>query len=112
MGHTARTVAVILFIAVAAAAGLYSAQRPTVARGDALAAMIVTSNPLLERLECDDKVPIGQAGATFGCKAIFKNGDEAAYTFGLDRAGRISVVDRGATKTTPRIKKTSDPWGD
>lgn len=112
MDHTARTVAVILFIAVAAAAALYCAQRPTVARGSVLAAELVTANPLLERLDCDDKVPIGVAGATFGCKAIFKNGDEASYTFGLDRAGRINVVERGETKSMPRIKKTSDPWGD
>ncbi len=110
MGHTARTVAVILFIAVAAAAALYCAQRPTVARGSVLAEELVTANPLLERLECDDRVPIGLAGATFGCTAFFKNGDEAAYTFGLDRAGRINVVEQGETKTRPTIKKTSDPW--
>jgi hypothetical protein len=110
MGHTARRVAVILFIAVAGAAALYCAQRPTVARGSVLAAGLVSSNPGLERLDCDEKVPIGVAGATFRCKAFFKDGAEADYTFGLDRDGRINVVDRDETK--PRIKKTSDPWGD
>jgi len=104
MDHTARTVATIVFIMAVAAAALYCAQRKTVARGDVLAAMLVQSSPRLERLECPREVPIGVQGATFECKAFFKNGEVADYTFALDREGRI------ATQSTPRIQKTSDPW--
>lgn len=111
MGH-GRSIAVIAFIAAAAAAALYCAQRPTVARGSVLAGQLVESNPLLDRLDCDAEVPITVSGATFDCKAFFKNGDQVDYTFGLDRNGRFSVVEWGATRPLPRIKKTDDPWGD
>jgi hypothetical protein len=107
-----RSAAVLVFIAVVAAIALYCAQRPTVARGRVLAGSLVESNPMLAALDCDPEVPIGVTGATFRCKAIFKNGDEAAYHFHLDRAGMIQVVDQGDARSAPRIKKTTDPWGD
>lgn len=69
-------------------------------------------NPTLESLDCQDRVPIGVAGATFQCTARFKNGNLVDYTFGLDREGTINVVEEGTTRSAPRIKKTSDPWGD
>ena len=105
-----RSAAVLVFIALIAAAGVYCALRPTVAKGDVLAAELVEANPLLEHLDCDDQVPIGLAGANFGCKARFKNGDQADYKFALDRNGRISVVEEGETRSAPHIKKTDDPW--
>lgn len=107
-----RSAAVILFIGLVAAVAIYCAQRPTVAQGDVLAADLVESNPTLAALDCQREVPIGLAGATFECKAMFKNGDEVDVTFALDRAGMITVVQRGETRSAPRIKKTSDPWGD
>lgn len=107
-----RSAAVIVFIALVAAVALYCAQRPTIARGSVLAADLVEANPLLLALDCDPEVPIGLRGATFQCRAHFKNGDEVDYTFGIDREGRINVVDRGEARSVPRIKKTSDPWGD
>ena len=57
-------------------------------------------------------MPIGLAGANFKCLAEFKNGDRVHYTFGMDRSGSITVVEQSETVTAPRIKKTSDPWGD
>jgi hypothetical protein len=107
-----RSAAVLLFIVLVAAAALFCAQKPTVARGDALAASLMESNPLLSAMECDREVPIGMTGATFACKAHFKNGNEIDYTLAMDRAGTIRVVEHGDTKTAPRIKKTTDPWGD
>jgi hypothetical protein len=107
-----RSVAVIVFIGLVTAVALYCAQRPTIARGSVLASSLVQSNPLLAGLDCDAEVPIGTTGATFQCKATFKNGDEADYRFHLDRAGMIQVVDQGDTRSAPRIKKTTDPWGD
>lgn len=107
-----RSAAVIVFIAVVAAVALYCAQRPTVARGDAIAAELVEMNPLLRAMDCDREVPIGMTGATFACKAHFKNGDSVDYTLAMDRSGAIRVVEHGATTSAPRIKKTTDPWGD
>lgn len=107
-----RSLAVILFIGLVAAVAIYCAQRPTIARGDVIAADLIQSNPTLETLDCQREVPIGISGATFECKAKLKNGDQVDLTWNMDRAGMISVVDRGETRSAPRIKKTSDPWGD
>jgi len=111
MGH-GRSIAVLVFIGVVASAAVYCAFRQTVARGDVIAGQLVEANPLLQRLDCDKEIPIGVEGAEFACQAYFKNGDEAAYRFKLDREGRITVADQGKTTSKPRIKKTSDPWGD
>jgi hypothetical protein len=111
-----RSLGVILFIGLVGAAAIYFAQRPTVARGEVLAADLLESNkgayPPLKALECDRDVPIGLAGASFDCDVEFKNGDRVHYTFAIDRDGHITPVQRGAMHSEPRIKKTSDPWGD
>jgi hypothetical protein len=101
-----------VFIALVAAVALFCAQKTTVARGDAIAAELLESNPLLSGMECDRDVPLGLSGATFGCKAHFKNGNEVDYTLAMDRAGQIRVVEHGETRSAPQIKKTTDPWGD
>jgi hypothetical protein len=101
-----------VFIALVAAVALFCAQKTTVARGDAIAAELLESNPLLSGMECDRSVPLGMTGATFACKAHFKSGNEVDYKLKMDRAGQIRVVDHGETKSAPQIKKTTDPWGD
>jgi hypothetical protein len=106
-----RSVGVVVFIAIVAATAVYFAQRPTVARGEVLAADLVKSNPTVKSLECDQRVPIGMTGAKFNCDAEFKNGDRARYVFALDRNGTISVVEQ-SKQSAPQVKKTSDPWGD
>jgi len=56
---------------------------------------------------------IGMDGATFGCKVLFKNGDVVDYKFKMNREGDIVAIDHGPAATSePKIKKTSDPWGD
>jgi len=107
-----RNLGVITFIGLAAGAGIYFAQRPTVANGDVLAKDLVATNPLVKALDCDKHVPIGIAGANFTCDAEFKNGDRVKYRFAIDRAGAITVVEEGEKRSAPTIKKTSDPWGD
>jgi hypothetical protein len=110
-----RTLGVLGFITLAAAAGLYFAQRPTIARGDALAADLVRANPgALRALTCDPEVPIGVTGATFGCRAELANGATFQVQFALDRAGRIQATGEGelVAPAARAIKKTSDPWGD
>ena len=107
-----RSAAVIAFIVIVGATGIYFANRPTVARGRVLAADLVATNPLVKALDCDDKVPIGLSGGRFRCEAEFKNGDRQDLTLAIDRNGQITVVDQGQPVRAPRIKKTSDPWGD
>lgn len=107
-----RNAAVIVFIALVASVALFCAQRKTVAKGSALATTLLQSNPMLSGMTCDDNVPIDHDGARFSCKAQFKNGDVADYSFSMNREGSITVVDHGPTESAPRIKKTSDPWGE
>jgi len=107
-----RSVGVIVFIGIVGATAVYFANRPTVARGEVLAADLVQTNPLVKALDCDQTVPIGLSGGKFKCDAEFKNGDRQSFTFAIDRAGQITIVEHGQPVSTPRIKKTSDPWGD
>ena len=107
-----KSLAVILFIATVAAVAVYCAQQRTVARGEALAASLLETNPMLKGMACDERVPIGMDGATFNCKVTFKNGDVADYKFKMNREGDIVAVDHGPTTSEPHIKQTSDPWGD
>lgn len=107
-----KSLAVILFIAVVTAVAVYCSQQRTVARGEALGASLLDTNPNLQGMACDGHVPLGMDGATFNCKVTFKNGDVADYKFKMNREGDIVAVDHGPTTSEPRIKKTSDPWGD
>src|SRR3954452_23929499 len=76
-----KSLAVIVFIAAIAGVALFCAQKRTVARGEALGASLIESNPNLKTMHCDDAVPIGKDGATFACKVEFKNGDLVDYKF-------------------------------
>jgi hypothetical protein len=87
-----RSLAVLAFIAAVATGALYAAQRKTFARGSVLAA---------------DGVEIGVDGATFSCRAEFKNGLVEQLALTMDRAGVIHP----ATTTSPqKLKHSSDPW--
>ncbi len=112
MSRMLRSLGVIVFIAIVGATGVYLANRPTVARGEVLAADVLKSNPNVKALDCDTHVPIGMGGGKFSCHAEFKNGDRARFVFAIDRIGPITVVDQAERTTAPRVKKTADPWGD
>jgi hypothetical protein len=99
-----RSLAVIAFIAIVGAIGIYFAQRPTVARGSVLAAELAQSNPGVRSLECDDEIPIGHTGATFTCRVEMKTGDTGRLTFTMDRAGTITGVQE------TKIRTSGDPW--
>jgi len=103
-----RSLAVLAFIAAVGAGALYAAQRKTFARSSVLAADIVAANPTtLRAMNCDDGVEIGVAGATFSCRAEFKNGLVEQLDLTMDRAGVIHP----ATSTSPqKLKHSSDPW--
>lgn len=103
-----RSLAVLAFIGAVAAGALYAAQRKTFARGSVLAADLVAANPTtLRAMECEDGVEIGVDGATFSCRAEFKNGLVEQLQLTMDRAGAIHPHEQ--TPTAP-IKQSSDPW--
>ena len=107
-----RSLVVVAFIALVAGLALYLFQRPTVARGEVVAADLLSSNPkILTQLHCDDEIPIGVNGATFTCVAQFKLGAIRRLTFELTRAGNIKQVGNEAMPSddTPMIHK-DDPW--
>lgn len=107
-----RSLGVITFIAIAGAAGIYFAQRPTIAKGDVIAADLVQSNPSVESMTCDQEIPIGHEGATFFCGVVFKDGTAARLKFVYDRNGAITQVPHDGPAEVPAVKKTADPWGD
>ena len=107
-----RSLGVLLFIGIVGATGVYFANRPTIARGDVLAADLLHTNPLVKALDCDEKVPLGMTGGRFKCHAEFKNGDSVHFVFAIDRNGIITVAEQGEKSSVPQVKKTSDPWGD
>jgi hypothetical protein len=111
-----RSLAVIVFIAVVGGTAIYFAQRPTVARGSVLAGQLVESSKKqhlpVTAMECTPEVPIGMNGGDFECDVHFMNGDVVHYTFHMDRDAKIQPMKRGEAQSAPRIKKTSDPWGD
>jgi hypothetical protein len=104
-----RSLGVILFVAAVAGVAVYCALRPTIARGDVLAAELMTSNPSITKMDCDKQVPITKSGAEFSCNVAFRIGETARVTFKLSRTGKIEVT---KTVSGQQIKKTSDPWDD
>jgi hypothetical protein len=103
-----RSLAVLGFIGLVAAAALYAAQRKTIARGSVLAADIVAANPTtLRAMECQDGVEIGVSGATFSCHAEFKNGLVEEIELTMDREG---VIHPREERPTAPLKQSSDPW--
>lgn len=103
-----RSLAILAFIGLVGAGALYAAQRKTYARGSVLAADIVAANPTtLRAMECEDGVEIGVDGASFSCRAEFKNGLVEQIDLTMDRAGAIHP--RESQPTTP-LEHSSDPW--
>lgn len=103
-----RSLAVLAFIALVAAGALYAAQRKTIARGSVLAADIVAANPTtLRAMECEDGVEIGMTGATFSCRAEFKNGLVEQIELTMDREG---VIHPREEHPRAPLKQSSDPW--
>ena len=103
-----RSLAILAFIGLVGAGALYAAQRKTYARGSVLAADIVAANPTtLRAMECEDGVEIGVAGATFRCRAEFKNGLVEQIDLTMDRAG---VIHPSTGTSAQHLKHSSDPW--
>src|SRR5579862_3234392 len=108
-----RSLAVIVFIGGVATVAIYMARRPTIARGEVLAADLMKSNgATLKAMECDPEVAVGVKGAAFSCRAVFLTGKQQRLRLEMDRAGMIKQVgEDDLAAPSPRIDKT-DPWSD
>jgi len=98
-----RSLGVLLFIGIVGATGVYFANRPTIAKGDVVAADLQSGNKELKSLQCDKQVPIGMTGATLLCDYEFHDGRSGRVKVNLDRAGIWTAED-------VKIEKTADPW--
>jgi hypothetical protein len=97
-----RSLLAIIFIGAVAAGAGYLARRPTIARGDVIAADLMTKNAQLRSVECDPQIPIGVDGARFSCVVELKAGGAQRVALELDRSGVIREAGKTAT--------TADPW--
>jgi hypothetical protein len=104
-----RSLGVVLFIVVVASIALFCVRRTTMADGARLGIAIAHSNEHIRDVSCDKNIPVGMTGATFECHIYMRDGADAPYKFRMDRSGKIYPVTQEAT---PRVKKTTDPWGD
>ncbi|HVK85491.1 MAG TPA: hypothetical protein VM513_15335 [Kofleriaceae bacterium] len=88
----AKTVATIAFIGACAVIAGYLAQRPTIARGDALAAELQEDQSAdVTRIECDD-ARIGPRGAKFMCRVETATRGTGTVACELGRDGRIACL--------------------
>jgi hypothetical protein len=105
-----RSLAAVGFIALIGGTATYVSQRPTVARGEVLAAdLLETNHNLLQSLDCDPEIPVGVDGATFKCRAVFKLGAVKQLVFQMDRMGSIRQTSDHPLDDKPR-PSGADPW--
>jgi hypothetical protein len=98
-----RSLLVLAFIAVIAGGAVMLARRPTIARGDVIAADLLSKNPATIRaLVCDPEIPITVTGARFSCDAELASGERKRLQLELDRSGAIREVGEAAL--------AADPW--
>ncbi len=109
-----RTLATLVFIAVCGAAAVHLFQRPTVAAGPVMAADLLGQLRArgITQVTCDDRIPIGVAGATFHCRVAATDGSTAQIRYRMGRDGQLSgEVVEGTGATAGRVPASSDPWG-
>ena len=99
-----RSLLVIVFVGAVAAGAGYLAGRPTIARGDVIAADLLAKNhTTLHSITCESEIPIGVDGARFACVAELASGVTRRLDIQLDRGGSIRELGESAITQ-------SDPW--
>lgn len=113
-----RTLAVLAFIAGAAAVAILLAQTPTVADGRVIATgLLALFRPQgVTGVVCDQEISIGRRGAVFACTATLKDGAPQLLDCAMDRDGKITANPvagpRSGTLPGPGgIRASGDPWG-
>ena len=109
-----KTFAILAFIAAAGTGAVALSLSHTVIDGKVMAADLLgqLKKRGITEVVCDDKIPVGTAGATFACTVSANDGSTAKIEYTMDRAGSLSakLVD-GTGPTHERVPTTSDPWG-
>jgi hypothetical protein len=106
-----KTLAALVFIAGVAATALALAQRPTIADGRVLAAEILPAFRVqgIVGLLCDREIPVGRAGAKFGCTATLGRGTTQRLACSLERDGRFTCAPASGV-VRDGITTSGDPW--
>jgi hypothetical protein len=108
-----RTFLVLAFIAAAAAAGIYCARKPTIAKGSVIAADLVSQNKLRgwKSMECDENIEIGSDGAKFQCAVLLTDGDRARLGLTLTKQGAYMMAILEAPHPEHgHVPPKADPW--
>jgi hypothetical protein len=108
-----RTFLALAFIAAATAAGIYVANRPTIARGEVIAADLLAQFRTrgVKELSCDQEIHIGLDGAKFYCQMLATDGHRGILAVTLDREGQYRLVETETSAPDHRHAPTSaDPW--
>ena len=101
-----RSVAVLAFIGLAAAFGIYVAMQKTVIKGEVMAGNLLEQfrEKGVSKIVCDERIPVGASGAKFTCEVQGDDGSTAHVEYTMDRAGNLSgnVLDStGPTQRRP-----------
>lgn len=104
--------AVLAFIAGAAALAVQLMRTPTVADGRVIEADLLEQLKKLgvATMSCDRQIPIGVAGATFTCVATLTSGATQTADFVMNRSGNYTWKLVGETPAATRIRASDDPW--
>jgi hypothetical protein len=99
-----KTYLAIGFIAAVFVIAVVVGTRRTVARGNVMAAdlfdQLKAQDDRLERIECDEAIPIGDSGATFTC-TLFASDDAVDVEYTMARDG--SMVMTPMVRARPRL---------
>ncbi len=89
-----RTALAIAFIASAAITGIVVACRPTVIRGEVMAADLLgqlkDKNSNVAAVTCDPEIPLGRDGAVFTCTTTRTDGSSARAEYTMSRSGALT----------------------
>ena len=97
-----RSAAVLAFIGICAAVGVYVAMQPTVIKGEAMAAMMMdlVDRTKITAIECDKRIPVGKHGAKFHCTLQTSTGARPRFEYTIDRS--FKFTEKPATDDGPR----------
>ena len=112
------SLAALVFIAAAAAGGIYIGTQKTVIKGDVMAANMMEevrekSGNAISKIVCDDRIPVGPSGAVFTCKFHGTDGSTAKFQYTMNRSGGLSanmLDSTGPSLERERPEPGTDGW--
>ena len=83
-----RSFAALVFIGAVGAVGIVVATRPTIIRGDVIAAELRKKG--MDNVECDPEIPLTATGADFHCAFTDQAGFRNRVHFKMNRSGHYA----------------------